>query len=106
MRLTRATAIAAVTSFAAIVVAYLWAHTYAEKAWIANLAFTWCAVVALASCLRAWWTMPAEGSGAWLVMSLCCAIWLAPQLRLDYVMLVRGERSGDLTDFASLSYVL
>ena len=106
MRLTRATAAVALASFAAIVVAYLLAHTYADKAWIANTAFTWCAVFALGSCLRAWWTMPAQGRGAWLVMSLCCALWLAPQLRLDYVMLVRGERSGDLTDFASLSYIL
>ena len=106
MRLTRVTVIAASASFTGIIVAYLAAQTYASQSWVANTAFTWCAVFALWSCVRAWWTMPADGRRAWLVMGLCCALWLAPQLRLDYVMLVQGQRSGDLADFASVPYVL
>ncbi|HYK09769.1 MAG TPA: PAS domain S-box protein [Gemmatimonadales bacterium] len=104
MRLTRATAIAALTSLAAIAVAYALANTYAAKTWVANIAWTWCGAFAFWNCVRASWTVRGPGRTAWLVMGLCCAMWLTAQLRLDFVMLVQHLRSGDLQDFAQFGY--
>ena len=106
MRLPRATVLIGLASLATISLAYTLASTYTEKSWVANLAFTWCALFALGSCIRAWRVMPAGARTTWLVMGLCCAFWLLPQLRLDYFMLVRGQRTGDLAEFASLAYLL
>ena len=107
MRLARVTAGVALASFVVIVLAYVAAHDYASKTWVANTAWTWCALVALWSCSRAARTLlPGRRRWAWIAMSLCCALWLAAQLRLDYFMLVRGVHSGEPEDFNSASYLV
>src|SRR5215472_8462756 len=104
---TRTTLLAALASMAAIALAYALANPYAAKTWVANAAWTWCALFALASSVRAAVTVPAgRGRWAWIVMSACCLLWLLPQLRLDYVMLGEHQRSGDLSDFGQFGYRL